>query len=1446
GKYLNIKIFGDKRNSLNSNKTCDNTLNNNVNYIKRKKHNEKKKNDKNYDDKNYDDKNYDDKNHDDKNYDEEYIKKRKAKQGELLNNIDKNKIYRDKKIIHEGWLNKWTNIIGSYRPRYFILENGLLRYSLDKYSPTKESFVLTHCKIKVCPDDQLHFEIDSSEQGVLYLKANSPDDKHKWYISFKKAQLIYIHGNNHKTKKPHYNISDAVEGFNMSSNSLFLKNIIKNSTECIKREDQHLNDPIDIKNHTKNLLSNNNKEIIEKKNLDCLVNKNEEYIKDMEHNNIIKNMIYERNNTDMPYDIKDMHMPINKNYKSVSYCDNNNMSSYNEKNKNSSNINFKSNEYIFYKDDNIDKLSSSSSFDTPEFIEKMNSYNKKYNLEEVFISSTDFEDKTPTLCLMKNIISLKEMTRDVLKSSEYYQTKSILNNKIKNNNNNNNNNDGDNNNDDGDNNYNKNNNLQINSDELLSLLSQLCSSIQYAHIIIEKYIQCTEFLLKEESIHSKCMNQSLKLLAKQNYYLEKSHEINNLTHLEEEIKDKLKQFQLYHQCAVESEEEEEDKDIYPSKQQQQEDLFFDCDEFLYDKNISSNDVFEGESKNSISLYSSEGDKNEISHKIKNMKILNKKPDQNITNNNDNMLTTHSSNNTDEHMNYHIDEHMNDHIDEHVDDHIDEHVNDHIDEHVNDHIDEHFYNYINSDKENENIFSYQISDQKNLNIKNKSTCNDDNITTIEEEYTTDVCLKNKLNNKHSNETKRNTVSTEDDIAMGDVRESIIICDDNKKDHFVCDDNVEDKDIIRNQNENKNNNNNDNNDKNDIYIKDRNRNKTKHEDNNKNDNTSSDHHTCNNDTSDNNLKSVTFSLIPMCNSQNVKALNFKDIEIYTDKNIKRRKKLPSPRTEIKISMWSLLKDCIGKDLSRIGMPIYLNEPSSFLQRLAEDFQYIYLLKYASNEKESTSRLAFITAFTISPYASVIGRTYKPFNPLLGETYELTHRKFRFISEQVVHHPPITAYHCHNEYMENFASIITNVHILGKSVEVTMPGFSHLILKYKKTDMSNNNINDNNINDNNIDDNKMKEEKAESHFINSKNFGEQKKHMNDTDLNNHGMSNEMDLKSDGLKENENELLNDDMQREEKRNNCMSPLSEELYNKCKENPKNINQNNNNNNNNNNKMNVDNKNNHSCDDILYEKEHYTYERANMIIHNVIFGNLWVELHGNILIRNHNNGDFSIVKYIRKGWFEKDIHNVRGVVCDRYKNIIFFIYGKWSQEIFIAYVKDMKTLQYDNYFFNSDGSENTYHYNKNTLNDFINNIDWQLYENNIDNLNSICVWKAHKRPHNADQYYGFNYMTLELNEITKEYDKNKGAAIACTDSRFRPDQRNYENGNIDIAINEKLRLENKQRQNAKKFNNINKYQPKWFYKHKDPIFNDRDIYLFNNKYWRTKEKNQFSDTPDIF
>jgi len=136
---------------------------------------------------------------------------------------------------------------------------------------------------------------------------------------------------------------------------------------------------------------------------------------------------------------------------------------------------------------------------------------------------------------------------------------------------------------------------------------------------------------------------------------------------------------------------------------------------------------------------------------------------------------------------------------------------------------------------------------------------------------------------------------------------------------------------------------------------------------------------------------------------------DLTIYDDPifdNV--RKSLPAIRKSIKSNFWSILKDSIGKELSKISVPVYFNEPLSMLQRLCENFQYAYLLALAATDERSHMRLARVAAFCLGGFSYSKYRTLKFFNPLLGETYELINKdmKFRFFSEQVSHHPPISA--------------------------------------------------------------------------------------------------------------------------------------------------------------------------------------------------------------------------------------------------------------------------------------------------------------------------------------------------------------------------------------------------------------------------------------------------------
>ena len=83
------------------------------------------------------------------------------------------------------------------------------------------------------------------------------------------------------------------------------------------------------------------------------------------------------------------------------------------------------------------------------------------------------------------------------------------------------------------------------------------------------------------------------------------------------------------------------------------------------------------------------------------------------------------------------------------------------------------------------------------------------------------------------------------------------------------------------------------------------------------------------------------------------------------------------------------------------VNFNEPLSMLQRLTEDLEYHELLDRAARCDSSLEQMCLVAAFSVSSYSTTVHRTAKPFNPLLGETYELDRLDeygYRSISEQV----------------------------------------------------------------------------------------------------------------------------------------------------------------------------------------------------------------------------------------------------------------------------------------------------------------------------------------------------------------------------------------------------------------------------------------------------------------
>lgn len=71
------------------------------------------------------------------------------------------------------------------------------------------------------------------------------------------------------------------------------------------------------------------------------------------------------------------------------------------------------------------------------------------------------------------------------------------------------------------------------------------------------------------------------------------------------------------------------------------------------------------------------------------------------------------------------------------------------------------------------------------------------------------------------------------------------------------------------------------------------------------------------------------------------------------------------------------------------------------MCEELEYSELLDKAAGLHDPTERMIQVAAFAVSSYASTIYRAaHKPFNPLLGETYECIRedKGFKFIAEQV----------------------------------------------------------------------------------------------------------------------------------------------------------------------------------------------------------------------------------------------------------------------------------------------------------------------------------------------------------------------------------------------------------------------------------------------------------------
>lgn len=132
--------------------------------------------------------------------------------------------------------------------------------------------------------------------------------------------------------------------------------------------------------------------------------------------------------------------------------------------------------------------------------------------------------------------------------------------------------------------------------------------------------------------------------------------------------------------------------------------------------------------------------------------------------------------------------------------------------------------------------------------------------------------------------------------------------------------------------------------------------------------------------------------------------------------------------------------GKSAVNVSLPVRVFEPRSFLQRIPDAWCHapVLLSRAALAGADPLERFKLVVAFAISGLHRSC-KNLKPFNPILGETYQARFEDgAEVLLEQVSHHPPVSAfqvvgpggsYHLHGQH--EFAATFRPNSLVGQQI-------------------------------------------------------------------------------------------------------------------------------------------------------------------------------------------------------------------------------------------------------------------------------------------------------------------------------------------------------------------------------------------------------------------------------
>ena len=211
-------------------------------------------------------------------------------------------------------------------------------------------------------------------------------------------------------------------------------------------------------------------------------------------------------------------------------------------------------------------------------------------------------------------------------------------------------------------------------------------------------------------------------------------------------------------------------------------------------------------------------------------------------------------------------------------------------------------------------------------------------------------------------------------------------------------------------------------------------------------------------------------------------------------------------------------------------------------------------------------------------------------------------------------------------------------------------------------------------------------------------------------------------------------------------------------------------------------------------RDHFTWSKVTSCMRNIFSSAKYLEHYGEMQILNHTTGEMCIVTFKESRMFSSGRNEVSAAIKDATGNTVHALSGTWSDSLSLKVP-------------GSEGDIGT----------------------------ERQIWRSNPAPQGNEEHYGFTLFAISLNELTSDMQPY----LPTHDSRYRPDQRKLEEGNLDSAEAIKSKLEERQRQDRKaREDGNNPWVPQFFKSETDTLTN-QPVWKYNGQYWPMRQRKAF-------